>query len=72
MDNTKLHYYCFSFKSTNGISTTEGSAYIGYVEKDFITMARLNAAKAGAEMPQNAVVVSISYLGYMTPEEFRS
>lgn len=73
MDPTiKRHYYCFSFRHADQVCMREGSAYIGYLEKDMITLQRVKDAKIGADMPLNSVVISICYLGYMTPDEFKA
>lgn len=64
------HYFAFSFKEMNDNHITDASVYIGYPD-ELVTLPRLAAAKEAAGVKQNAVLVSMSYLGMMTATEFR-
>lgn len=68
--NTKLHWHCFAFsgktlQDEDCFSTT----YMGYHDKE-ITLPRIEEAKSAAKINQEAVLLYVSYLGYMTKEEF--
>ena len=68
----ELHWYCFSYIGghANGhTGTVSGSTYSGFTFKK-ITLKIIKDNKANANMNDDAVVVSISYLGLMTREEF--
>lgn len=68
----ELHWYCFSYtgKLADGSEgTASASTYSGLIENK-ITLRRMKENKANAGMRIDAVVVSISYLGLMTREEF--
>lgn len=63
------HFYLFSFYIEQG---TEGDKYNAYhsrylpLEKPKVTAADIDLAIA----EHNGTLISVSYLGYMTPEEF--
>lgn len=59
-----LHYYCLSFVD----GPKQVSLYIGYPDQ-MITIARLNSGKVQAGVSLASVVLSVSYLGQMTPSE---
>lgn len=63
------HYYLFSFYE----STTEHARHVSVsfgVPNPRVTQAALNKARQGANVGPNSVLLSVSYLGYMTQEEF--
>lgn len=66
----KLHYYAFSFNFSDGISHGYACAYMGYPEQ-LVSVPRINEAKQAAGVPkgESAVLVGLSYMGYMTKEE---
>lgn len=73
MSGDKLHWYCFSYygNSRDGKLTefAHGSAYAGYKTKK-ITLSRIEENKAFARVSDSSVLISCSYLGLMTNEEF--
>jgi hypothetical protein len=70
---TALHYHAFTFISSSLRSpvTTHASVYIGYADTK-ISLPRIQAAKEAAGVPPDAVLLSVSYLGHMTPSEMDS
>ena len=73
-ENTKkkLHYYCFTYRgdSSEHDGQVYAVAYTGY-DEERITMAIINENKTYAKVTKNAVLVSATYLGYMTEDEVR-
>jgi len=70
----ELHWFCFSYvgdhaEASISTGTVHGSTYTGYAEKK-ITIKNIKENKAYAKMSEDSAVVSISYLGHMTREEF--
>lgn len=63
----KYHYYCFSFIDSLGFA----SVYKG-LSNNQITMQDIDSAKLDAKVESSAVLISASYLGYMTKEEVRN
>lgn len=65
----QLHWYqfCVMFQIVNG-ATYKGVA-CGFAEPK-ITNARMAFARHSLDAPPDALIVSISYLGVMTREEF--
>lgn len=63
----KLHYYCFSFIDEAGYS----SCYKGQIEKE-VTLKDITQAKIDAQAKENAVLLAVSYLGYMTKNKVRN
>ena len=61
----KLHWMHFVFQRGN----EQGSVYLGRKDKN-VNLARIAAAKVGAHMPNNSVMIACCYLGEMTVEEF--
>lgn len=66
----KLHYYCFTFYEVQGSASAHASAYFGF-EQPRVTLKNIAAAKHGAEVSDRATLLSCSYLGHMTSEEFK-
>lgn len=60
----QLHYFAFSFVHNN----SHASVYIGYNDQK-VSIPRISAAKASAEMPADSVLVGLGYMGYMTSDE---
>lgn len=58
------HYFAFSF--VHGDLTA--SVYIGYPDQK-VSIPRLQAAKLEANMPKDAVLVGLGYMGFMSTEE---
>ncbi len=58
------HYFAFSF--VHGDATA--SVYIGYPDQK-VSIPRLQAAKLEANMPTDAVLVGLGYMGFMSTEE---
>ena len=46
------------------------NSYQGFIEKN-ITLSGIKNSKLGANVSLNSVVLGVSYLGHMTPEEFK-
>ena len=66
-----LHWYCFSYIG-HGIDdglTINVSTYTGYFKKN-VTNAMILKNKEYAGVTHTAVLIAVSYLGYMTREEF--
>jgi hypothetical protein len=66
----KKHWYCFAFV---GVSEENGKecracAYTGYPDK-LITMQKIQENERYAGVKDGAVLLSVSYLGYMTKEQ---
>ena len=70
INNDKKYWYCFSFFGTalTGEENARASTYTGYSDQR-ITMPRLKHAKAHAGVKNDSVLVSCSYMGYMTKTE---
>lgn len=69
----KLHWYCFAFIGTiiQSYKSGHSSCYQGFILKDKITLLDIKEAKSWARTNEDSVLLSVSYLGYMTEEEFR-
>lgn len=65
--SARFHYYAFAFTS----SDCHASVYIGYPDKDRITMERLAEAKREARVGEGAVLMGVSYLGHMSQAELQ-
>ena len=72
-----LHWYCWSFiglkepkAGTIADNNCYASAYIGYPQKDNLTLNRIKLAKEAAKMSKDAVVLSVTYLGFVSIKEF--
>ncbi len=61
-EDEKLHWYNFSYMSTN---QTIGSSQTGYPLK-FVNLKMINKNKEYAGMEYGSVLLSVSYLGYGT------
>jgi len=64
-----LHWFIFTFMYSDNIRTTHCNSAIG-VSKKTLTSANIYYAKEMANAPHNSITMNISYLGYMTVEEF--
>jgi hypothetical protein len=68
------HWYCFSFSGKIDGSVVgmdcRASTYAGYKQKN-ITLEMITEQKKQAGVTSSAVLMSVSYLGYMTSEEFK-
>lgn len=70
----KLHYYAFSFGHFNFVpehstQSRMDCVYRGFPE-NFVTARNISQAKGDTMLPGNCVLMSVSYLGHMTKEEF--
>ena len=65
----ELHWYHLTILYQNGMGATYRSASFGYAEQK-VTIERMSFAKKHLDAPDNAVIISVSYLGLMTREEF--
>lgn len=70
----KQHYYAFSFEGRNPVTRAQAAAsvYLGYPQRDAISLPRIREAKREAGMASDAVVVSVTYLGHMTEHQFKN
>jgi len=70
MDDTKLHWFCFSYtgKEIETGDDVQASTYTGYSTKN-ITLPIIDENKKNAHVTDAAVLLSVSYLGYMTRAE---
>jgi hypothetical protein len=66
----EYHYYAFSFMYKAAGKEICGSVYWGLDQKK-VTLAHIEKAKDAAKVPKGSVLISCSYLGYMTDDEFR-
>ena len=66
----KQHYFnfCFMYFTDNGNVAYE-SVQNNFVNKN-ITVNKINNTKREAEIKQYSILISCSYLGYMTYDEF--
>jgi hypothetical protein len=58
---TKYHYFAYSFVFSQG----QASVYIGHPDQ-LITVPRIVRAKQAAGVPRDAVLLAVSYMGFMT------
>lgn len=65
------HWYAFLFFESNNTSEIRSSTYMGYSHQG-INIARINEAKQAAGVSSEAVLISVSYLGYMDEENFKN
>lgn len=78
------HFYAMTFQYVEQVDLSNGDAgivssrltafnikstYVGY-DDQLVTLPRMNAAKSGAEIPPNATLINLAYLGYMTHDQF--
>lgn len=63
----RLYYYCFSFIDSNGFS----SCYKGLVSNN-ISLCDIEEAKKDSCANKDAVMIAVSYLGYMSKNEVRN
>lgn len=70
-EDVKKHWYSFSFSGIDNASKSQcnASTYIGYADK-FINKSRILYAKEAAGVSVDAVLLNVSYLGYMTKDHF--
>lgn len=68
----RLHWYCFTYKGKviECGSPADASTYKGYEAKDFITLKMIKDNKRKAGLTDSACLINITYLGYMTKQEF--
>lgn len=59
-----LHYYAFSFVDGSGT----GSIYIGFTDNK-VTVPRIESAKRDAGMNDDAALIGLGYMGFMTHAE---
>lgn len=64
----KKHWWSFVFSENKGYATTTASVYMGWEHGEWVNMPRINSAKEKVGVGQGAIMLSCSYLGYMTNE----
>ncbi|WKW33164.1 hypothetical protein KIH13_04530 [Pseudomonas viridiflava] len=65
----KQHTYCLTFVDSSTGQMAYASVYAGFDEHK-ITLSQIADAKGAAGVTQAATLLSCSYLGHMTQEEF--
>jgi hypothetical protein len=60
----KLHWYAFCF----GRGTGYASTYTGFTDKK-MTVKRVNEAREYSKIGDDSVLISFSYMGYMTKQQ---
>lgn len=65
------HWYQFCVMFQTGMGATYKSIACGFTEPK-VTNARMAFARRSLDAPSDALIVSISYLGQMTREEFEA
>ena len=70
-ESGELHWFCFSYtgKDLDGGWQCSASTYSGFSDRR-LTLLRIAEGKALAGVTDEAVLLSASYLGYMTKAEF--
>ena len=68
----KEHWYSFCFMQTDPITNTMtfGNGYSG-LRYQRVTLQAIETAREYAGVTDGAVLMSVSYLGYMTVDQFR-
>ena len=65
-----IHWYAYSYIGKDVFGhPSNGSVYIGYRDKK-ITKSRIQNNKKHAGVRDDAVLIAVTYCGYMTKEEF--
>lgn len=75
MTTTRLHYWNFCFEHSGpgpagSTETVKGATRIGWLTK-FVNEARIEHARKSLGMPNGSVLLAVSYLGQVTPEQMR-
>ena len=72
-EEKKFNYYCFTFKGNvpDGRPAT-ASSYAGYQIKPNFGKGEIRKQKSLSGLTDDAVLISITFLGVMTEEEFTS
>lgn len=66
----KYHQYLFSFVETIGVEQRTLAGTLKIAEQR-VTQADIDTARRALCKSPNAALLAVSYLGYMTDEEFR-
>jgi len=69
MKQEQKHWFSFTFSEVQDSSQVIASTYTGYDCKN-LNMNRINENKGYAHLSQSAVLMGVSYLGYMSKDEF--
>jgi len=67
----KLHYYNFTFLEATDSKMNFGTVCVGYPE-NFVSHPQIDDAKKHANIGDNSVMISCSYLGKMTHDQFEN
>lgn len=67
----KQHFYNFTFVQSAGDGFQYANAYRGYDDQP-VTLARIREAQLGAKLTHQSTLIACSYLGHMTPAEFKA
>jgi len=70
MFKKRKHWFCFTFSDMRDSNQVIACTYTGYDCKN-ININRINDNKAHAGVSPSAVLMGISYLGYMTKDDFQ-
>jgi len=66
----KLHWFCFAYIGKDSSGTEcQACTYTGYPRKE-ITLKMIYQNKKNAGVTKKAVLISVSYLGYMNRSKF--
>lgn len=71
VEHVFMHWYCLSYIGKDILHglNANASIYIGYKQKG-ITLSEIERNKGEAGLKNDAVLISATYLGYMTREQF--
>lgn len=67
--DTSLHWYAWTFASVEAeTGLVFGQSFVGYQDTK-LDLQKVTEAKVAARVPMTAVLVSFTYMGYMTQAE---
>ena len=73
---TKQHYWIVNSKMWNGKNydefSSEFSTTLKYINKDILNQIKQSLSKEKGNLPEQYVIVNVSYLGEMTKEEWEN
>lgn len=71
LEANKRHWYCFSYvgKAVDTNDTVNACTYTGFSKQE-VTLADIKENKANAGVTDKAVLMGLSYCGFMTKKQF--
>ena len=73
---TKQHYWIVNSKMWNGKNydefSVDFSTTLKYINKDILNQIKQSLSKEKGNLPEQYVIVNVSYLGEMTKEEWEN